>query len=265
MKEVALIKVLIVSWHNTRRSTIFAGDGAATGSINASYADHRLSAARLQFATVVMVVLAGALALCLLTLTACAPDARPEATAPSLAPLSDGDRSQLYEQQIDAARGMLLSAYRSATVPNAHLVRFVLPSEWAQVLESCMGTSGFSATARRDGGLEFRQPPEGQEEALSLAYYVCLVEYPMDPTYARPLNDEQVRYLYLYYTTELTPCLKDKGFDVSDPPSEATFVDQYSQAPWSPYDDVTTPSEDEWFALQENCPQMPEALFGPEP
>ena len=85
----------------------------------------------------------------------------------------------------------------------------------------------------------------------------------MDPNYARPLNDEQVGYLYYYYTTELTPCLTDEGFDVSDPPSETTFVDQYSQAPWSPYDDVTTSSEDEWFALQEKCPQMPEALLAP--
>lgn len=205
---------------------------------------------------------AGVLALVGATVAGCAASPVTEPTPPPLPALSSSERTQLYQTQVEAARDMLLSAHASATVPDVELVRFVLPSEWAQTMVGCMDEAGFAASVRPDGGIEFAPVADAQSEALSVANYVCGVQYPVDPTYARPLNDEQLKYLYWYFIEKLVPCLEAEGFNIPAPPSEATFVDQYDAHPWSPYSDVATSTEDAWIAINEKCPQMPSALFG---
>lgn len=157
---------------------------------------------------------------------------------------------------------MLLAAHPSASVPDADLVRFVLPSEWAEAIAQCMSDAGFQASAEPDGGVKYEEIPEAQGEAQSVANYVCSVQYPVDPTYARPLNEEQLDYLYWYFTNELIPCLEEEGHSVSTAPSRSTFIDQYDSNPWSPYSDVAAVSDAAWLAINEKCPQMPAELFG---
>jgi hypothetical protein len=196
------------------------------------------------------------------SLAGCAAEPTEAPAPPALAPLSSSERTQLYEQQVQSARDMLLAAHPSASVPDVALIRYVLPSEWAVLISQCMTDAGFDASLRPDGGVDYVQVPEVQGQAQATAHYVCSVQYPLDPIYARPLNQEQLDYLYWYFTKELTPCLEREGHSISTAPSFSTFVDQYAAAPWTPYSDVVTTSNAEWMALNEECPQVPEELFG---
>ncbi len=195
-----------------------------------------------------------------LLLAACsAPAAR--VADPTVSPLTGAERNRLLQEQKDAAKDMLLTAFPSADVPVVDVVRFIHPSEWAPTLKQCMDDEGFPVSIRRDGGIDFPQVP-GQEQATSVAYYTCSIMYPVDPDYSQPLNHGQLEYLYDYYTNDLEGCLSEQGYSPQDPPSFTTFEERFAEAPWSPYDHITAPSEEAWLNLIETCPQIPDGLYG---
>lgn len=74
------------------------------------------------------------------------------------------------------------------------------------------------------------------------------------------------------FTQALLDCLGAAGFTasalpdghpVSDPPTRQSFVETYgSTDTWTPYSDVAPGTNEEWYALNKKCPQMPEGLYG---
>lgn len=195
-----------------------------------------------------------------LAMSGCAQTDMP-VSMPTLSPVPAAERERLHAQQDEAARDMLTSAFPTAQVSDVDMVRYVDPSEWAEAVQDCMIELGFGARVRPDGGIDFDQV-DGQEEANAVAYYTCSIRYPIDPDFARPLNQTQLEYLYDYYVNDLTSCLEDEGYAPGSAPSLITFVEQFDQAPWSPYDRVSTSSESEWIDLTTACPQTPDGLWG---
>lgn len=157
----------------------------------------------------------------------------------------------------------LLRDFPDAEVPDVERVRLVSLEEWPLAMAECLSAEGFGAVAE-DGGLS-ASAPFGQELPYAIAYYVCSVEYPIDPRVMVPLVEDQIRYLYDYYTQVMTPCLEAEGYEVPEPPSRQTFVSTYGQpGSWAPYTLVTeaVSSQEEWDRINRLCTQTPVELYG---
>lgn len=157
----------------------------------------------------------------------------------------------------------LLGGFPDAEVPEVAQVRLVTLEEWPFAIAECLSAQGFLATAI-DGGLS-AGAPAGQEMPYAIAYYVCSVEHPINPRQMVPLVDDQIRYLYDYYTQVMTPCLEAEGYQVPDPPSLQTFMSSYGQpGSWAPYTLVAeaVSSQEEWDRINRLCTQTPAELYG---
>lgn len=179
---------------------------------------------------------------------------------------------QLSEQETSAAYAELLeqswqgveSQFPDAVRPDVDLVRFIDPSEWAEVMVDCLVDQGVDAKVSNDGQGGFEsQGVVGQEMSMEIARYVCDAKYPMDPTLTQPPTDAELDYLYDYFVDVLNPCLEREGIDVIEPPSRQVFKDSL-QSPdsWSPYLAVDIRGQDEWTRLNRACPQSPPGFRG---
>jgi hypothetical protein len=140
---------------------------------------------------------------------------------------------------------------------DAEFVRYLHPDEWATVRSRCLDEQGFRAEVTPDGGLRFDYPPE-QQEALHKADYRCEVMYPIHPLFHQPLNADQLALLYDYYLDSVKPCLEGEGYEIAEPPTLETFIADYNRDDaWSPYRSVPVVPMNEWYELQDRCPQDP--------
>ena len=152
---------------------------------------------------------------------------------------------------------------------DAQFERYVTPDEWAPVMVQCLNEQGIPADVSRDGGIEYGDVPMEQAQTQSEALYRCRVRFPTDPRYEQPLTPAQIRIVYDYQTGPLTDCLEREGYTVAPPPSAEAFISSYYDPEtevWSAYpmDDPRLNDMDEWYRLNEVCPQLPpnEELFG---
>lgn len=148
--------------------------------------------------------------------------------------------------------------------PDVDLVRFIDPSEWAEVMVDCLVDQGVDAKVSNDGQGGFEsQGVAGQEMSMEIARYVCDAKYPVDPSLTQPPTDAELDYLYDYFVDVLNPCLEREGIDVIEPPSRQAFKDSL-QSPdsWSPYLAVGIPGQEEWTRLNRACPQSPPGFRG---
>lgn len=147
--------------------------------------------------------------------------------------------------------------------------RYISPDEYAAVMVPCLTEQGIPAHPLPDGGVGYGDIPPDQALQQREALYRCMVRFPTNPLFNQPLNNDQLRRLYDYLVGDLTTCLEDQGYSVPPPPSVETFIDSY-YAPgadvWSPYpiDDPRLDQEEEWYRLNQVCPQSPpfEDLYG---
>lgn len=136
---------------------------------------------------------------------------------------------------------------------------FVHPEEAEQAHLACMREQGFAAELHPGGGISYDAVPEAQSEALIEADGRCQESIQVDPRYRQSLDDEQLRWLYVWYVEESIPCLESEGFVGFSPPSEESFVENYYVEPWTPYFDL----EERLGAhrldpeLEERCPKSP--------
>lgn len=193
-----------------------------------------------------------------LALAACSVGAEPSPT-PSATPTSAATPTDPTEE----LWGQVTARFPDASRPDAALVRFVSVTEMPQVQADCMHEQGFpDVRTTPDGGVTIANVPEGQQEALAVARYVCGVQYQVDPKYTDPFTTDEVNQLYDYFTTKLAPCLEAEGYAVPDIPSRGTFLDSYASTGWNPYVSVETPSQDEWYRINLACPPWPEGFWG---
>ncbi|MEP6481778.1 MAG: hypothetical protein ABJA94_07195 [Rhodoglobus sp.] len=99
------------------------------------------------------------------------------------------------------------------------------------------------------------------QDAFNRQSFICLLEYPPDPTKPEELgylSDAQITFLYGYYQARLVPCLRSIGFTVGDGPSLATFVKDGANN-WLPYYDmVPVPTTDaQWNLIDLRCAPPP--------
>lgn len=192
-------------------------------------------------------------------LTGCTGDIRP----PDLPDYSAADLEAQTAADNQRALDELLRDFPDAEVPDVKRVRVVSLDEWAPAIAECLNAQGYSATAE-DGGL-LAGAPFGQELPYAIAYYVCSVEYPINPRQQIPLVEDQIRYLYEYYTQVMTPCLEAEGYEVPDPPSMQTYISTYGQPGfWDPYKLVAESpiNKEDWERINRLCSQTPAELFG---
>jgi hypothetical protein len=155
---------------------------------------------------------------------------------------------------------MLLTAFPSADVPVVDVVRFIHPSEWAPTLKQCMDDEGFPVSIRRDGGIDFPQVP-GQEQATSVAITPARSCTQSIPT-TRSRSTTVSWSTSTTTTNDLEGCLSEQGYSPQDPLVSRPSRSGSAEAPWSPYDHITAPSEEAWLNLIETCPQIPDGLYG---
>ncbi|MEL0625928.1 hypothetical protein V6245_03110 [Salinibacterium amurskyense] len=222
---------------------------------------HRVRGVQERLPAVAITVLSVALAL-----GACTPlsergDESPEASSPTGQTSTEGAvTAPSLEEQLDFEWSTVIARFPDAVRPDVPLIRYIDLHEWAPVQAECMNAEGFpDVSATPDGGLSSGTIPPGQEEAYAIAAYVCAAQYPRDPKYLTPWTDERLGMVYDYYIDKLIPCLKGEGYEPPDPPSRVTFIDGYDG--WSPYLGVVGYTQDEWFHINEICPQWPEGLY----
>lgn len=192
-------------------------------------------------------------------LTACSTEIRP----PELPDYSPAELEAQTAADNQRALNDLLRDFPDAEVPEVDRVRLVSLEEWPNAMAECLSAEGFVAIAE-DGGLS-TSAPFGQELPYAISYYVCSVEYPINPRVMVPLVEDQIRYLYEYYTQVMTPCLDAEGYEVPEAPSLQTFVSTYGQSgSWAPYTLVAeaVSSQEEWDRINRLCTQTPAGLFG---
>ena len=142
------------------------------------------------------------------------------------------------------------------------------PDEWTVVMSRCITDEGWPVEVSPDGGITFLPVPPEQEEEKQAAQERCSQWYPVDPRYRQPLTDEQLEILYRWHVDVAIPCLEDRGFTGFDPPTLERYIETYlTQDHWAPYGDIDsqlTQRVDEWYQVNEECPQTPgvAALFG---
>ncbi len=181
----------------------------------------------------------------------------------SPAVLSEAEAAEMIEAEIERRWEQLASQYPDAVRPQVEVVRTVDSHEWAEVVAACMNDNGFDASASRDGGLTSGTILAGQLEPYEMQLFACKAMYPLDPKYRLPFTEEQLKYLYWYYTNELRDCLEERGYEVTEPPSEVRFLETFATAAgWSPYDGILPRSQDAYLDLYEACPETPPELYG---
>jgi hypothetical protein len=181
-------------------------------------------------------------------------------TMPATPPMSAEQKAAAYSAALDARWDDVSSQYPSAVRPSADRVRYVTPGEMPSIMAECISAAGFEATDTTDSdGPSFSaSSPDGQEQALAVAWYVCDAQYPVDPEYTQPLSADEIAFMYRYNSSVLLPCLRDLGLEVDDAPSQQSYVETFGTADgWYPYNEVYQLGRDAAAEASKACPQNP--------
>lgn len=151
-------------------------------------------------------------------------------------------------------------------------VRWVTPAEFGEIMVKRLAEVGITAEAG-DGGVYF---PTGLDESLeplldSVTFEVT-AEYPIDPEYLRPLNQEQLGLLWDYWTGYFLPCASAHGAPPIQPsPTRQYFVANYYSVfttdpeSWLPPGNLMLLMEfSDYQEILKSCPEYPSSkhLFG---
>jgi hypothetical protein len=188
---------------------------------------------------------------------------QPDIQPPVVPGLSVEEQEAQAKIDLERNRQQYLGAFGTVEVPEVERIRFISLDEWATVMADCLNVEGYEASAF-NGALS-TDAPEGQELPYALASYACSAKFPVNPRENTPLNEDQIRYLYEYYTQIATPCLEDLGItDLPEPPSMQSYISSYAGGPdWNIYDAAADQADEEkWLDLNEKCPQVPADLYG---
>lgn len=183
-----------------------------------------------------------------LVLGACSGADENVATTSTKAPPTEWDRGELnpsedqLEEVMEARREdaeALLARLGVADVPDVEPERFINLSEYGTVMAQCMRESGFPATARSDGGVDFGDVDSSQAQAQSTAFVACGFRFPVDPVYDLPLTDRELEALHTHLVEVTKVCLEEYGHVLAPAPSLETFKADYRAGrPWSPFTEL---------------------------
>jgi len=167
----------------------------------------------------------------------------------------------------------LVSMWGTITVPydlrrpKIEPVRMIRDDEYGRVMDDCL--RGFSTHDYRNlyGYRLIAQEPEGiRDEILEgVAWYVCMAQYPVDPSGSGLLSKRQLDYLYDYYRRWVVPCLILNGYDPGPVPLRKTFVSNGLAGNfWSPTDELWGEfgfTDAEFSLVEAKCSPYPQYLY----
>jgi hypothetical protein len=212
-----------------------------------------------------------------LVLAGCAPtpsgDTPNPTTSTSTMVISGSDvNPQQPGEEFEEWKSFLADRFRLENPPqDVEFERYTSPDEYAAVMVPCLTEQGIPARSLPDGGVTIGEMPEDQWILANEAMYRCLVRFPTHPRYTEPPTEDQIRLIYEYWTGELAECLENEGYPVSQPPTFPVFLASYGASgveQWHPYpeDDPRLQDPDEWYRLNEVCPQsLPTEVLYPDP
>ncbi|MBW9210504.1 hypothetical protein KV100_12650 [Mumia sp. zg.B21] len=130
-------------------------------------------------------------------------------------------------------------------------------AEWLGSMQSCLQEAGWKVEIDLEqNGIIADSVTAEQASSFSQAQTECHErvgkapnDVPLTPAFAAKTYGHLV---------EMRQCLADLGYQSSEPPSKAKFVDDMmgGSAPWSPFLDVPDDiSEIDWHKLLKECPQ----------
>ncbi len=129
---------------------------------------------------------------------------------------------------------------------------------------ACMSEAGFNGWGVGEAGLDMTMVNgDGAETTPQqhLAFYGCSARFPSIDR----LSDEQLEYIYGYFTRWLIPCLAAEGYEVESPPTRAGFLEQHADGSWlwNPYSTFSSPvDEATFFRLQQKCAPTTPGIAG---
>lgn len=150
--------------------------------------------------------------------------------------------------------------------PEVEMVRFVSNDEWAGIQVERLAEQGIQAAVGGQGGVVFDEVPAEQVETVNLAAYTCEAMYPIDPRTQTPLPRVRAVMQYDHLVNTVLPCVRELGFEVSDPPTQQTWLDQYYSGAetWDPYTDVANSGDPaDLDQVYEQCPHDAPDLYPP--
>lgn len=183
------------------------------------------------------------------TATAAQPTLQEQAIAelgpyPADTPWEEGEREKKLQDAADL-RWSSISGQVLAARPDVPVEAEVTSAEAEAVRGECMAEEGVPLG-------DYTMTEFGPvTEKESIAWYTCLVRFPGIP---RPLaNDEQLGYIYDYWTGYVAPCLAERGANNPPPPSREEFVAQWPNQKWYPAP-AGAPGSEQFGIDGEACP-----------
>jgi hypothetical protein len=148
--------------------------------------------------------------------------------------------------------------------PKVEMEHVVPIADWPATMSRCMTSAGFQDyEVGPEGELTVHRSSVDQTYEELVAFYVCEVQFPPDPTESQMLGPAQRDYVYTYYERWLVPCLVMSGYQLSEMPSRSDFIDDWRDLGWwSPYESIGPLKYGESYdRLLKKCPVLPAGLF----
>lgn len=140
-------------------------------------------------------------------------------------------------------------------------VQIVSNEEWAPFLARCMNEAGFDNYQAVGNGLLIDDLPAEEQDASTLAFFVCESSIRIDGSDSFLLNEAQLDYLYDYFVQMLVPCLMLHDIELHDVPTRAEYADLLGT--WNPYWAFSDQSRGRLTTdrtLFEECPSQPPGM-----
>lgn len=193
---------------------------------------------------------------------ASSPDSVPSGSAPPSADTGQSVGELAWEDTPEGWLSWVAESRRIDDPPEVEVVRETRPEEIGELVAKCMQEQGFDAKAFPDGSWETSAGP-GQGEAVAMAEYVCIAQYPLQPKFYQPYDDDKLRQSYDWHVNTTIPCLQDLGYTTPEPPSVEVYIETYRARgeQW-----MAQTAGDLPFETFDRCPPEPSAaeLFPPD-
>jgi hypothetical protein len=133
---------------------------------------------------------------------------------------------------------------------------------WLSGIAECMHDSGWDvAVDAEQSGITMDTLPSDQRGPFKDSLATCEKQAGPQPNNA-PIDAKAAAKTYKHLVL-MRACLQEHGVSTSEPPSQATFVDDYlsgKATAWSPFSDIPNGTEARWRELLHACPQSPPDL-----
>lgn len=162
----------------------------------------------------------------------------------------------------------MAQGYGITEPPDVTPIRAVNNREQAQVMAECMTAKGFTTVVGSDGRSWVTSAERVQADAMRLAEYQCIGEYPLAAQFAQKFDERQLQVHYDWMRHEVVPCMQGLGYPTPEIPSLETVTSNYAAGGplWFPDTELDPATiADDMAVIMEECEIFPpnDLLYGP--